>query len=119
MSSVLVVDDDPSIRTTISMLLRMEGHQVRAAGDGRAGLEAALASPPDVVISDLHMPGMSGLELMLALRGEPRLAATRVLLLTGVTGQPIAAPDGSVPDAVLTKPFAREQLLSALAALTP
>ncbi len=119
MSRVLIVDDDPSIRTTVAMLLRMEGHEVSVAADGAAGLAAARAAPPEVILSDLHMPGLTGLQLMQAVRAEPLLAATRVVLLTGVTGEPIAAADGSAPDAVLTKPFAREQLLATLAAFKP
>jgi CheY-like chemotaxis protein len=116
MPSVLIVDDDPSIRTTVSMLLRMEGFEVRSANDGRAALEAALAAPPDVILSDLHMPMMSGLELLAAVRGAPPLAHTRLVLLTGAADESIApAANGAVADAVLTKPFSRDQLLATLA----
>ena len=118
MPSVLIVDDDPSIRTTVSMLLRMEGFDVRSANDGRSGLEAALAAPPDVIVTDLSMPQMGGLELLRAVRATDALAHTRVVLLTGMAGETIAPLDnGASADAVLTKPFSRDQLLSALSAL--
>ena len=118
MPSVLIVDDDPSVRTTVSMLLRMEGFEVRAAADGRSGLEAALAAPPDAIVSDLNMPGMGGLALLRAVRQTASLAHIRVVLLTGMTDQTVGLQeDGSAPDAVLTKPFSRDQLLAALTAL--
>ena len=120
MPSVLIVDDDPSIRTTVSMLLRMEGFDVRLAADGRAGLEAALAAPPDVIVSDLSMPQMGGLELLRAVGQDAALERTRVVLLTGMAGERIVPLDaGAAPDAVLTKPFSRDQLLAALASVLP
>jgi CheY-like chemotaxis protein len=113
--SVLIVDDDPAVRATVSLLLRMEGFDVRAVADGRAALDAALAAPPDVIVSDLNMPGMAGMDLLAAVRQESCLARTRVVLLTGMAEQTLASPDGGcVADAVLTKPFTRDQLLAAL-----
>ena len=100
------------------MLLRMEGFEVRSANDGRSGLEAALAAPPDVIVSDLSMPQMGGLELLRAVRQAGALANTRVVLLTGMAGESIAPLDGgATADAVLTKPFSRDQLLAALSSL--
>ena len=60
MPRVLVVDDEPFIRTTVSMLLTLEGCEVHTAADGRAGLQAALDNPPDLILSDVNMPHMGG-----------------------------------------------------------
>lgn len=79
---VLVVDDSATIMTVVKYFLELEGFEVLSASDGRAGLEIASAQPPDVVVSDVNMPGMSGLEMVKALRLDPRTAGVRVLMLT-------------------------------------
>ena len=60
MPRVLVVDDEPFIPTTVSMLVTLEGCEVHTAADGRAGLQAALDNPPDLILSDISMPHMGG-----------------------------------------------------------
>ncbi len=110
---VLVVDDEPFIRTTVSTLLRLEGYVVDMASDGRAGLQAALARPPDVILTDLNMPWLSGHGLLAAVRADANLAHAAVVFLTGDVPAG-ALPAGEEPDARLTKPFTRHQLLSVL-----
>ncbi len=111
--SVLVVDDDPFICTTVSMLLSLEGFEVRSAAEGRAGLQAALSHPPDAILSDVNMPYMDGYALLAAVRASAILAHTRFVLLAGA---PEAAPEQQLPtaDIWLPKPFTREQLLRVL-----
>ena len=117
---VLVVDEEPFVRTTLSMLLTLEGYQVVVASDGHAALESALADPPDVILSDMHMPKLSGRELLQAVRGAGRLARTRFVFLTGEAQSPIAAIPGAAPaDGFLIKPFTRAQLLALLKDLKP
>ncbi|MBP6505350.1 MAG: response regulator [Rhodoferax sp.] len=111
---VLVVDDEPSIRTTVSMMLTLEGHQVQTAADGDDGLRLAAQQLPDVILTDLHMPRLDGLALLAAVRGNPALAHTRVILLTGESPAELAVRAGPQADAQLTKPFTRVQLLEAL-----
>jgi CheY-like chemotaxis protein len=65
---ILVVEDDKSIRTTLSTLLTESGYSVRSAEDGFAALLEIRSELPDVIISDLHMPGMSGFELLTVVR---------------------------------------------------
>lgn len=80
MAQVLVVDDDASIRFLVREELTLEGHGVRTAEDGLAGLRAVGESVPDVVILDLKMPGMGGLEVLQRLKAsQPQLP---VLLFT-------------------------------------
>lgn len=112
MNKVIVVDDEPFVRTTLSMLLRMEGYAVRVAEHAAQALALARAECPDLILSDLHMPGISGGELLAAVRSDPALCQARFVFLTGDA----ALPAGGMPaaDGVLMKPFARDQLLSLL-----
>ena len=80
--SVLVVDDDPVIQRLLQVNFELEGIDVTIAVDGEEGLARAKASPPDVVISDIMMPKMNGLELLDALRAEPSLAHLPIILLS-------------------------------------
>jgi len=80
--SVLVVDDDPVIQRLLQVNFELEGIDVTLAVDGEEGFAKAKASPPDVVISDIMMPKMNGLELLDALRAEPSLAHLPIILLS-------------------------------------
>ena len=112
---VLLVDDEVFVRTTVSMLLKLEAYEVEVAADGQAGLHAALARPPDVILSDLHMPQLGGLEFLAAVRAAPSLAKTRFVLLSGdAVVASSKQNDQASPDAVLGKPFGRDQLLALL-----
>ena len=84
MTSVLVVEDDDAIRNNIARLLKLEGYEVSAAANGTEGLERARALRPDVVISDINMPGMDGFALVEALRADPVFATTVIMLLTAL-----------------------------------
>jgi CheY-like chemotaxis protein len=74
---ILVVDDDAAIRELLRFVLEEEGYEVIEAADGAEGLQRYQAAPTDLVITDLQMPGMDGLELMMALR---RMVPTPVLM---------------------------------------
>ncbi len=82
MARVLVVDDSSSIRTLLGQRLRAGGHEVEEAADAESGFERAAASPPDVVVTDLVMTGLSGVQLCRLLRHEPSTAHVPVVLLT-------------------------------------
>lgn len=118
MTRVLIVDDEPSSRQIIATLLTIEGFDVESAADGRAGLRCALDTTPDIVLSDVRMPHMSGFELLAALRANPALHAVRFVFLSGVTDSDPATQQAlSLADACLTKPFTRELLLNTLRAM--
>jgi DNA-binding response OmpR family regulator len=80
--SVLVVDDDPVILRLLQVNFELEGIGVVLAVDGEEGLKLAQSDPPDLVISDIMMPKVNGLELLAALRSSPDTAAMPVILLS-------------------------------------
>ena len=104
MSSILIVDDDDQLRQSFQKLLSEEGYEVGVAATGEAGVEAVRRSVPDLVIMDVRMPGMSGLEAFRAMREiEPKLP---VIIMTafGTTETAIEATKMGAFDYVL-KPF--------------
>jgi two-component system, cell cycle response regulator DivK len=80
---VLVVDDDESIRAWVLDGLSMSGFRVAEAVDGNQALAQALALAPDVVLTDLQLPGLDGWELINRLKHDPRTAHTRFIAMTG------------------------------------
>jgi DNA-binding response OmpR family regulator len=80
--SVLVVDDDPVILRLLQVNFDLEGIEVVTAVDGEEGLKLAQSNPPDLVISDIMMPKVNGLELLAALRSSPDTASLPVILLS-------------------------------------
>jgi DNA-binding response OmpR family regulator len=80
--SVLVVDDDPVILRLLQVNFELEGIDVATAPDGEEGLKMAQADRPDLVISDIMMPKVNGLELLAALRSSPDTASMPVILLS-------------------------------------
>jgi two-component system, OmpR family, response regulator MprA len=113
---VLVVEDDEDIAQALQRSLRMEGYEVRAAADGPAALEHGRSFAPDLVILDLGLPGLDGLEVARSLRAEddvPILILTaRDALESRVEGLDAGADD------YLVKPFAVQELIARLRALT-
>jgi CheY-like chemotaxis protein len=79
---VLVVEDSSTIVSVVKYFLELEGFEVLVAADGLIGLDMALREIPDVIVSDVNMPGMSGIAMVRALRAEPLMAEVRVLMLT-------------------------------------
>jgi two-component system, cell cycle response regulator len=82
MPRALLVDDSLSARTVLAARLRERGFEVEEAADGVTGAELALAHPPDIVMTDLWMPGLSGVQLCRLLRSEPRTRDVPVVLIT-------------------------------------
>jgi PAS domain S-box-containing protein len=112
-ASVLVADDNADMRDYLTRLLRSAGHRVQAVGDGQAALEAARVQKPDLIVSDVMMPRLDGLQLVAALRTDPRTAGTPVLLLSARAGQE-ASIEGleAGADDYLVKPFSSAELLA-------
>jgi len=118
MANILTVDDSPSIRQMIKMVLAPAGHTVIEAGDGSEGLAKAKANRLDLVITDLNMPVMNGLELIRALRAMPSLLGLPIVFLTTESNDAIKQ-DAKKAGATgwITKPFKQEQLLAVVSKL--
>ncbi|GID31689.1 SpoIIE family protein phosphatase [Paractinoplanes brasiliensis] len=112
-ATVLVADDNADMRDYLTRLLRTAGHSVQAVPDGQAALEAARLRNPDLIVSDVMMPRLDGLQLVGALRADPRTAGTPVLLLSARAGQE-ASIEGleAGADDYLVKPFSAAELLA-------
>ncbi len=113
---ILVVDDDAGIRLALERALRLEGFAVAQAADGEAALAAVAAEPPAIIVLDVTMPGIDGVEVTRRLRG--RGDDVPVLILSardGVDDRVAGLAAGA--DDYLVKPFAMEELLARLHAL--
>lgn len=80
--NILIVDDDPDIRELVAFKLRQMGYGVRIENDGDAGLAAAVDDCPDLILLDVMMPKVSGIELCRRLRADARTATIPVILIT-------------------------------------
>jgi PAS domain S-box-containing protein len=114
MASVLVAEDNVDHRRAITQVLRRWGHDVTAVADGRAALAAIAGHRPDVVVADVVMPELDGLELCRAIRRDPALAGVPVVLVSALlsAGDPRPAAVGAA--ATVHKPFDFEELATAL-----
>jgi two-component system phosphate regulon response regulator PhoB len=111
-SSVLVVDDDPDIAGIIAYHLEKDGLHVHKAGDGRVALEEARRHPPDLIVLDLMLPGLSGLEVLKLLRGARSTSHVPVILLTAKTAETDRVVGFELgADDYVTKPFSPRELL--------
>lgn len=115
MAKVLLIEDDVQQILVTSFALRRGGHRVHVAVDGARGLQAAQALKPDIVVCDVVMPGMSGFEVVTALRQMPELIFTPVVMLTAMTeSENLRQGMTSGADDYLTKPCAPEDLCRAV-----
>jgi PAS domain S-box-containing protein len=110
---VLVADDNADMRDYLARLLHSAGFRVTTVTDGQAALDAVRVGAPDLVISDVMMPRLDGLDLVAALRADARTAAVPVLLLSARAGQE-ASVEGlrAGADDYLVKPFSAVELLA-------
>ena len=113
--SVLVCDDEPNLRELIRVSLG-PGWAVHEASDGEEALSAARSLQPDLVVLDLMMPRLSGLEVLAKLKNDPQLERTRVLVVTAQPDSEAEAREYGA-DGVIVKPFAPEELAELAATL--
>jgi CheY-like chemotaxis protein len=117
---VLVVDDSRLIRTLIAEAIGGAGYRVSTAADGEAGLAAALAEPPDLVVTDLHMPALDGAALCQRLMADPRTRAVPVLIVTALPAAEAAVRLAACPpNGLAHKGDGLDGILRAVAALLP
>jgi response regulator RpfG family c-di-GMP phosphodiesterase len=116
---VLVVDDDPSIRRLCHLLLRREGWEVAEAANGREAVDTALGTPPDVIIMDVMMPVMDGLEATRALRAHPSTEHLPIIMLSALDDETavVAALEAGA-DEYLGKPVRPREFLTRIRSMT-
>jgi DNA-binding response OmpR family regulator len=110
---VLIAEDEPSILTVLEFLVRQAGFETRVASDGEEALALLPTFRPHLVLLDIMLPRRSGLEVCRALRADPAMAGTRVLMLTAKGGaKDIEAGMAAGADDYLTKPFSTQDLVA-------
>ena len=112
---ILVVEDDPSIRRGLQLNLGMEGYTVRSAMDGEAGLAMARSERPDILLVDVMLPKLGGLELVKAVRETDPDLPILILSAKGQEADKVAGLDLGADDYVV-KPFSLKELLARIAA---
>ncbi|MDD2922705.1 MAG: response regulator [Anaerolineales bacterium] len=114
MTKILVIDDEPSIVNLVQAYLKPEGYQVYTAADGNAGLKAARAFKPDVIVLDVMLPGMDGIELLSRLRRESQAYVIMLTARTEETDKIVGLSIGA--DDYMTKPFSPRELVARIKA---
>jgi CheY-like chemotaxis protein len=103
---ILVVDDDPRLLHVVSMYLRIEGYEVDAEVDGTAALQSLERSRPDLVICDIMMPGIDGLEVCRRIKSDPATRGIPVLMFTALSGDDdVESGRAAGADRFINKPF--------------
>jgi DNA-binding response OmpR family regulator len=108
---IVVADDDPVLRELLQMKLQAEGHTVALASNGTDAIRLATVDQPELLVLDVVMPGLDGLEVTRRLRAQPETATLPIVLLTGRDTDPdIVAGWKSGANYYITKPFVIEHL---------
>jgi two-component system response regulator AtoC len=111
--TILVIDDEPGLRQTVSLILSEEGYDVQTASDGEDGLARALDWRPDIILCDVRMPRLGGLEFLQKYRSEQGDGLVIMMTAYGGTEQAIEAMKLGAYD-YLPKPFSPDQLILTL-----
>ena len=117
MKSVLIVDDESSFLLALELVLKAEGYNVLTASNGEEALIKIKDNRPDVVLLDIMMPGIGGLETLRVIRSHPDFKATPVILMSGA--RPLVRQTEYRWSAFLFKPFDPSELLVAIKCLLP
>jgi CheY-like chemotaxis protein len=101
---ILLADDDNRVLQVVSRYLDLEGYDIEAVTDGEQAVSKAVANPPDLILLDIMMPGVDGLEACRRIRANPATANTPVLMFSALKEEAEAARDAGA-DGLLPKPF--------------
>lgn len=120
MPTVLIVDDEPAILELVRFTLEDERLRILEASDGRTALEIARAERPDLMLLDVRMGLLDGVEVCRSIRAEPTLAATRIVMLTAADQEADRARGMAAgADQYLSKPFSPLALLALVRTILP
>jgi DNA-binding response OmpR family regulator len=108
---VLIVEDHPTMRDAMRMVLEHEGFDIAEAADGDTALAMIREHPPDVLLLDLNVPGLTGEELLASMKDEGTTASVRVVVVTATGEEGRARTMALGADAYFTKPFGPTALL--------
>lgn len=115
MKTILLIEDEESLRRTLGERLVMEGYRVQTAASGEEGVRLIKAAPPDLILCDIMMPGMDGYGVLLALQGEPRWATIPFIFMTAKADpSQVRAGMELGADDYLCKPVSKADLLAAV-----
>src|ERR1041384_7447197 len=116
MNTILVIDDDESLRDTIGLMLEQEGYRPLLAADGKSGYERALVAKPDLILVDLRLPEMSGIEISKQLRAGNVQTPIIVLSAVGQEVDKVLLLEIGADDYVV-KPFGARELIARIRAV--
>ncbi|WP_104203781.1 response regulator transcription factor [Billgrantia saliphila] len=118
MAKVLVVDDEPNIVLSLEFLMQQAGFDVETAEDGETALAQVEAAPPDLILLDISLPGISGFDVLEQLRQHPRYARLPIVMLTA-HGREVEREKGLAlgADDYVTKPFSTQALVEKVKSL--
>src|SRR3954462_2166654 len=116
MQTILVIDDDESLRDTIGVMLEQEGFRAVLVGDGRTGFDKAMTIKPDLVLVDLRLPGMTGIEICKQLRAAQGKTPIIVLSAVGDEVDKVLLLEIGADDYVV-KPFGTRELMARIRAV--
>jgi len=118
--TILYVEDNEFNRKIVRQLLAKTTYRLREAVDGEQGVASALAAPPDLILMDIQLPKMSGLDATRQLRGDPRTAAVPIIVVTSfaLSGDEQKATAAGAT-AYLAKPYSPRQLLAKIREIVP
>jgi CheY-like chemotaxis protein len=120
LAKILVIENDLTFLDLLRVHLASTGHEVEMAEDAVLGLRAIIENAPDLIILDMFVPYLDGIEVLEALRTDPATAPIPVIVLTGTRDEEIYARARQLGVAdYLTKPVQREKLLQAIDAILP
>ena len=118
MKTIVICDDSPMVRKLIAVAMRDCDYRILIAEDGQEGLQLSRSEKPDLVVTDLAMPNMNGVQLFDALRLEPDLKSIPVIFLTALTGTDLIGLAQARPvHSIIAKPFSPGELRAQIAAV--
>ena len=111
---ILIVEDHPTMREAMRLVLEREGFEIDEAPDGDQALASVRKDPPDLVLLDMSIPGTAGPDVLAALKSDPATSAVRVIVVTATGEEGRAAAMAGGADHYFTKPFSPIALLQAV-----